>query len=102
MLVPQGEQGWPGVVGSPGQRGNDGPQGPQGLPGPPGSCSQHLEGSGEPDGADTGETHRPCHPGDRGQKVRRCEIFCAILYACIRGDLKLGNFSVILSVNNHR
>ena len=79
MLVLQGDQGWPGVVGPPGQRGTDGPQGPRGLPGPPGSCGQHLEGSGEPDGTDAGETHRSCRSGDKGQKVRR-EIFCAILY----------------------
>ena len=59
----------PGVVGAPGHKGTDGIRGPPGLPGPPGSCRQRLEGSGEPDGDDSGENHRLCHRGDTGQKV---------------------------------
>jgi len=57
------------VVGAPGQRGADGIPGPRGVPGSPGSCRQQLEGSGEPDGADSGKLRGSCHPGDTGQKV---------------------------------
>jgi len=70
VLVNQGDRGLPGVVGATGQRGSEGTPGPPGLPGRPGSCRQHLEGSGEQDGADSGEIHISCHPGDTGQKVR--------------------------------
>ena len=81
--VLQGERGLPGVVGATGPPGSDGIPGPPGSPGHPGSCRQHHEGSGEADAADAGEIHRSCHRGDTGQKVRRCQMFCAELYTTV-------------------